>query len=358
VKALQPTVGFAPAACGGDIQFLEAIERIGAEPRLVLPFRGEDFVHTSVAFAGKEWVQRFRRLLAAHEPVEVTEDPFLGEDVLYTHGFEVMLGMALMEGRRRGEDVCVVVARDQDAQIVEGGTQHMLSRWAGRNLRTEIVEIGRLRRQYASRAAQAPPAPADLPEPAHQSFKILREMKAKRQVRTMLFADMRGFSTLDEEQSPAFFLHFLATIKLEIQNSTLPPSFVNTWGDGLFVVFDDIGDAADFAVRLRDAVRHRDWTEVGLPDDMGMRLGMHTGPVFEAQDPVIDSVNFFGFHVNRAARIEPLAGKNEIWCSEQAAALLEAQGVPTFYTEFLGEHQLPKAHGKIPLYRLERDATP
>ena len=37
-----------------------------------------------------------------------------------------------------------------------------------------------------------------------------------------------------------------------------------------------------------------------------MRIGLHTGPVFEDYDAIIGRNNYFGSHVSRAARIEPV----------------------------------------------------
>jgi hypothetical protein len=33
-----------------------------------------------------------------------------------------------------------------------------------------------------------------------------------------------------------------------------------------------------------------------------VRVGMHAGPVYGALDPILGQINFFGSHVNRAAR--------------------------------------------------------
>ena len=65
--------------------------------------------------------------------------------------------------------------------------------------------------------------------------------------------------------------------------------------DGLFVVFDDVTVGADAALRLCDAVLRTDWPARGLPSETSIRVGMHAGPVFPADDPLIGRANFFGF---------------------------------------------------------------
>ena len=84
VEELGPTAGYAAAACGGDIQFLEAIRSVGAEPRIILPFPKEDFLETSVAFAGSQWSRRYEALVnSANWVTEVTGDLPSGEFVQF-----------------------------------------------------------------------------------------------------------------------------------------------------------------------------------------------------------------------------------------------------------------------------------
>ena len=169
---------------------------------------------------------------------------------------------------------------------------------------------------------------------------------------TMLFADVVGFSKLAEEMAPSFFVNFLGEISDIIAASTVPPAFQNTWGDGLFLAFDDVIDAADFALRLRDTVQTTDWTAKGLPRETGIRIGMHTGPVFPARDPIIERRNFFGSHVNRAARIEPVTVPGAVYVSEQTAAILSGKGGHDFACDYLGATALAKDFGSSALYRL------
>ena len=68
-----------------------------------------------------------------------------------------------------------------------------------------------------------------------------------------------------------------------------------------------------------------DFKSVGLPPDTTVRVGLHAGPVFSQHDPIIERVNFFGSHVNRAARIEPVTTPGCVFASEQFAALLKSE---------------------------------
>jgi tetratricopeptide (TPR) repeat protein len=57
-------------ACGSDILFAEECQRRGASVRLMLALPRADFVSTSVAFAGNDWVQRFYQLANTCEVVD------------------------------------------------------------------------------------------------------------------------------------------------------------------------------------------------------------------------------------------------------------------------------------------------
>src|SRR5213079_66185 len=56
---------------------------------------------------------------------------------------------------------------------------------------------------------------------------------------------------------------------------------------------------------------------------LNIRIGLHTGPVFMHYDPVVRRLGFTGAHVNRAARIEPIADHGQVFASEEFAAMSE-----------------------------------
>ncbi len=342
--------GFCSAACGSDLLFIEALNDRGARANIVLPFPRSDFVHASVAFAGESWVERFENCLAKNPVEEVTGEPFLGEDTLFEHGNAVLLGNAINFAQQIGADLVLLAALDLEAEPRQGGAQATVQRARERGIPIELIDIGELRRATPAGASVRRTAPA-APEAAPWT-RILKE-ESHREVRTMLFADVVGFSRIPEHQSPAFFLHFLREIANTVEQSEREPLLANTWGDGLYVVYDDVLAAADFALRLRDAVAQRDWEEVGLPPT-SVRIGMHSGPVFLAHDPVIKRRNAFGSHVNRAARIEPVTASGAVFSSAAAAALIVASASREFACDYLGLIELAKKYDRVPLYRLRR----
>ena len=64
IDKLDPGFGFASAACGSDILFLEAMLNRGAEISIVLPYNREEFILDSVDFVpNSNWRSRFDRVL-------------------------------------------------------------------------------------------------------------------------------------------------------------------------------------------------------------------------------------------------------------------------------------------------------
>ena len=168
----------------------------------------------------------------------------------------------------------------------------------------------------------------------------------------MVFADIVGFSKLGEADTPHFFVGLLSAIAKLIDKYQARNEFRNTWGDGLFLVFNDLTDAAAFALDLRDLVNDTDWTQHGLPDTTNIRIALHVGPVYPAEDPILRCRNFFGSHVNQTARMEPITSPGSVFVSDQASALIRFLATDRFACDYLGPAALPKDAGTVGLHRL------
>ena len=118
----------------------------------------------------------------------------------------------------------------------------------------------------------------------------------------MLFADVQAFSRVVEEKTGSFVEAFHGGISNLMGKLSEPPVFVNTWGDSFFAVFDSTEDALKLALDIRDYFNKRSWKELLVEGEMEVRISMHAGPVYEEFDPILKKRNFFGRHVNQAAR--------------------------------------------------------
>ena len=173
----------------------------------------------------------------------------------------------------------------------------------------------------------------------------------------MLFSDMVGYSAMSEPNIRAFPKYFLGLVRNLLDEKPDEVEFSNTWGDGLFLGFERWESAASFALDLRERVLNTDWAAHGLPTRTSIRMGMHGGPVFREWDPVLNRENYFGSHVVRAARIEPITAPGAIWLTEEYACLLAATQCKDMACEYLGHVPLAKHYGTSALYALERGSN-
>ncbi len=350
LEKMGASCGYSSAACGTDILFLEAMHERGAETHVFLPFAKEEFIETSVRRAGGNWVARFESVLDQATSVHyVTKDGYDGEDSLYSFCNDVLLGFAAMRGRGLDEDPRLLVFWDGQPGG-EGGTGELVKKWQENFNEPVIIDARKVLES----------APESMEKISHggetdPTF-LLRKGSDRilpRSIKTMLFADVEGFSRLEENKTPQFVEKFLGGISSILSKLSSPPSFVNTWGDSFFAVFDNLDDGLELALELRDYFSAGDWTELGLSEGMEVRISMHAGPAYEKFDPILGKLNFFGSHVNQAARIEPIVLPGSVFVSETVAALISF-GYEGFDFEYVGHLELAKNFGSYPIYILQR----
>ena len=357
LDGLDARIGYCSAACGADILFIECMLERGAEVHILLPFAVQDFIATSVGFAGDAWVDRFEAALAGATSVKfATEEGYLDDDALFTYNGDLISGLAILHANQLESEPFLLAIVESEPDQKLGGTLDTMHRWQAFGRSAEIVSLREIREARPANFAPTDAAQRTVERSNLASNDQSLARRLHRHVRTMLFADVVGFSKLGEEAAPSFFVDFLNVVADTIHTNNVKPVFSNTWGDGLFLVFEDLVGAADFALHLRDRIVGQDWTAVGLPEDTTIRIGMHTGPVFEADDPILGKKNFYGSHVNRAARIEPVTTPGSVFVSEQTACLLVASECTRFAVDYLGQIPLAKQYGSGSLYRLRRSA--
>ncbi|MCB1566126.1 MAG: DUF4071 domain-containing protein [Xanthomonadales bacterium] len=343
-------VGYCSAACGGDLLFIEAMLAHGAEVNVTLPFAREDFVASSVAVGGEGWVPRFEAAMAKVSRIDyAVPERHLGDDALYGYATTLIQGAARLRARDFDDAPRLLAVIDAEGGGGPGGAIDTVSAWKSAGLAVDIVDLTQLRSEAHVSGLETVRAVPVREAGALDAGKVLH-----REVRTMLFADVVGYSRLSEEHTPAFLVGFLSRVAQLVDGMQPAPELVNTWGDGLFMVFADAMAAADFALQLRDMVTSVDWAAEGLPADLRLRIGLHVGPVYPADDPLLHRRNVFGTQVTRAARIEPIAAADSVFISAEAAYALAANGQDRFCADYLGTLPLAKGYGSQPMYRLRR----
>ena len=352
LAGLNAQIGFSSLACGSDMIFAETLLERGGEVNIVLPFRKDDFKRASVEIMpDADWGERFEHVLNNAATVIVLNE--LG-DANDAAAFEfcnkALSGLALLKSQFLGMDVAPVVVWDGLRGDGRGGTQAFVDFW--RKVKESQVEIISLN--------QPPAAPDANPNEPFREPKTDRFLKRDglpslpQEIKAMIFADVVGFTKLTEVQIPVFVDQFMGKVAALMNAMKNPPVHRNTWGDAVTCVFDYVVDAGLFALGLRDLVRSTDWPKHGLPHGLSIRIALHAGPVFPCFDPVLQKRTYNGSHVNRTARIEPIAEEGQIYASEAFAALAAADGVTEFTCDYVGTKQLAKKYGAIPVFLVRR----
>lgn len=352
IRRIDPVVGYCSLANGADILFAEQMFARGSELHVVLPFDLEDFWYTSVTFGIRElaeWRRRADRILAQSQVHYATRERFLGDDVLFEFTNRIMQGMAVLRAEEFGVTPHALVAFDRD-KVAGGkaGTSAFFAKWAAGDREVTVIDIGELREALPSSAKPRQLGPPQAPPP------VQNVPSGRRRVAYMLFSDIQNFSRIKEEDSPAFLTQFMRIVKSVMRDCRRPPSFTNTWGDALYMVFDSAVDCADFAMRLLRRMDKVDWTRHNLPADTAMRIGLHAGPVYRRRNAILERMDVFGSHVNLAARIEPVTTPGSAWVSQHFAAELAVETDHPFTCDYIGVQELPKRSGQATLYRLDQ----
>ena len=348
LEELDARIGYGSAASGADLLFIEALLDRNAEVHIVLPFAVEDFIRESVRPGGPQWEQRFRRVLerVGKSIIYATDEPYLDTIELYRFADQLVRSLAWQRARWMSALPTMVAVYDGHPQSGPAGTAATVAMWPDKERLRIIDPPGS---NSAASSTAAPAAEISSSTPAKSSL----PKGMSRGIKTLLFADVMHFSKLCEEQIPFFMYKFLQRAA-ELLGA--PARSVETWGDGIFVVMDEALPLLRYAMALRDI----DFGSLGLPVDMRVRIGLHAGPVFEGKNPMTGRTSYYGSHVNRAARIEPITLPGHIYASRSFVALLtdEQRRQPNqpmqFVSEYLGDIALAKNFGNIPVYRVRQ----
>jgi class 3 adenylate cyclase len=374
LAAMDARVGLVSAAAGADLLFIEALQERGAKYHVVLPWSEAEFRRSSVEpfeepGAEKFWTPLFDRALKNSATVRELGQVFEPSgDVGWEFSKEVSAGLALLTARLSRLDVQPMALWDGKIGRGAGGTAAFVQFWSN-YLQQEPIVLDL-------------PACATGNKPAVVRGSRSEQSSTHQEVKSMLFADIEGYSKLTEKVIRDFVEVFMQRLSALLAESRYAPRSVNTWGDALYAVFDFAEEAGHFALELTKVIREgRDeWLQKGLffeeldpatgkmvQRPLSVRVGLHTGPVFAHYNPILRQLGFTGSHVNRAARIEPVAASGEVYASEEFAAMAElgaqikrrrkdsgsAEDYDGFVCEYAGRMPLAKNFpGRHRIYRV------
>lgn len=354
LAAMNAGIGFASAASGSDILFLEAMLARGGTIHLVLPWPAEEFEKTSVAIAREgDWVERFHKVLAQAASIRVLGELYMPGSAT---GFEycnlAVNGLARLFARSLDLEITPLAVWDGYAGA-PGGTGSFVRYWRTHRVPVKVVPIATKPPSMLTGSETFETDAAD----SDDEFETWVRASGRQEIKAIMFADVVGYSKLPETVIPKYVAQFNQRVSRLMADSSAAPVNVNTWGDGLFFVFNGVEDAGRFALDLRDLVINTDWVDCGLPRQLSIRIGVHAGPVYVNFDPIVREISFTGAHVSRAARIEPITHEGEVFTSEEFAALAAADESKGFSCDLVGTTALAKSYGLFRVYSLERSSA-
>ena len=337
LKKYQIKIAYGSLACGADLMVAEEILDSGGELNLILPFSKQEFKEISVSPAGSEWDARFDITFSKASSVTyIVDNAYIDMDILFEACSLQGMGMAHLRSHTLGSRAYQIALWNGLQGPNKAGTMGAIERWDNLGLKNLIINV---------------------PEPKIKSnLRVQKRKESKvelrRQMKSMIFADIKGYSKLLEAQLPKFVAHWLKQLNAIAGKSSKEILYVNTWGDAIFMVVNSVSAAAKISLGLSNIFPPSQLDIIGLPQNLGLRVAAHIGPIFETSNPVTGQVEFFGTHVVKTARLEPCTPVRSVYVTEPFAALLSIEAPGEYDCEYVGNQPLPKNSGNIRMYNL------
>jgi class 3 adenylate cyclase len=344
-------IGYTSAAPGAEMLFAEEVVGRSGELHLVLPCPLEIFVDQYVAPAGGDWVSRFRAVAAAAARVEVScEERLAGDEVQQRFNNQMLQGMARIHAGSIGAAARLLLIWNPAAPAEPGTPADFMDQWPEME-QLSLIDLEALYERLGVGRGAGPGMGTPAPSPLV--------------VRAIFFADMATYSAMSDEQVPLLW-DFLAEVQQDLEATAKPPIIINTWGDGVHAAAGTALDLARYATTLLDRIAANDFARFGLKNRPRFRVALHAGPVYVGLHPLTGRSMIYGHHVNRAARIEPVAAVGETYASQPFAALLQVEMDALqhearmlgqtfrqpYRMDYVGLMDLPKKFGREAIYRI------
>ena len=359
LTAFPAFIGYSSATAGADILFGEEVLALGGRLNIVLPCEIGDFVAQYVAPAGDAWVARFHDLRTRASRVEIScEEHLLGDETLVRFNNQILQGLARLEADRLKAETHLVIVCNLGTPPEPGSPTDFMVHWPDAE-RLTLIDLDAL--ASSTGVATGPLARAGIPIDGNMIFGT-----SPRAIRAIMFADIATFTkTFQDDQLPLLW-DFLAEAQQTIESTAKAPILINAWGDGVHAAAETAHDLADYAAALAASVLEIDPAAYGLSARPRFRIALHAGPVFVGLHPLTGHGMIYGHHVNRAARIEPVALPGQMYASRYFVALLRAEMdardyaareaglayAPRYRADYIGQIDLPKHFGREAVYRL------
>jgi adenylate cyclase len=172
-----------------------------------------------------------------------------------------------------------------------------------------------------------------------------------REPRAILVVDFPDFSLLDDELIPVFHEFVMRPVAEVMEAHEDGRLYDNTWGDAIIAIFDRAVLAARFSLDLQSRLAWVPFADLGMPATLRPRIAGDFGRTWQGFDFVRKEITYYGLHVTRAARLEPVTPPGAIYVTQSFAAALAAED-PSLRCDYVGDLVAPKNYGVLSAYHL------
>lgn len=330
--------GFGALAAGSDIIIAEKLLENNSELHIVLPVAEDIFIAHSVAPYGDMWCQRYQFCRDKAQSIHVVFDnlDYLNS-LAVTQANQAAMGMALLKAQTLETMAKQLVICDPERRDGNNITAIGYAQWKKNISNNQIIL------DFPSSLCLSP----------HQKPNTAPRNTYNRTLMATIFVDVQGYTKLKESQLETFITHILTPLADCCDYYSPAANFLNTWGDGLFLAFEDVRAAAELTLKLQELFRSFDLKALNFPDHFSLRIGCHYGIVYVTKDPFLKRDNLFGSDVSLAARIEPVTPPGSIYVSSNFACQLAIMDSANFRCEYIGKMALEKNKPETPLFSLQ-----
>ena len=345
-------IGVSSAACGGDILFQEALIERGSESHIILPFREELFLKTSVSHPQANWEDRFAKVVRnATTTIRAARDQTEEHAIAYSYTNKIIAGIARIRASELDTDLFGLAVWDGKPGAM-GGTADAISAWQALSIPMSYVELPQVPTSKSEKLALSPVTTSTILKDAREPLAT----KGDTQLMSLLFADAAGFSQLSDREVRLFVAEYLARVAILVEAYAYDIAVRETAGDGLYLAFRTIESAGACALDLAEMVESTDWFALGFGTRLRLRVALHIGPVILAHDPITGLPKGVGAHVSRAARLEPKTPVGQVYASEAFAALAKLEPNLPFQCRYVKQLEWAKRYGTFPTYLVSRES--
>jgi tetratricopeptide (TPR) repeat protein len=288
-------IGYSSLACGSDILFIESLLELGGEAKIFLPFDRDDFLKTSVEFAGSDWLERFRKIEESNDITYISRRHYDDADVLFQFLGKVMIGAGIIRASFfHDRPFLLTVASETDQSKKEGGTNALRAIWP---FPESLININP--DLYLSPGDVATPGIKlpDKPEPFETPV-------LTKNIRYFVLATLLN---KDDEALAGKVEDLISKVKNEfIEFPGSKRSGVRE--EGIFALYSKAHYAMDFALRLLG------WAET---NDLEVRIALEAVLMDKVSDPVKV--------ITETSSLKSLAFSDACYATMQFAASLSAE---------------------------------